>query len=167
MKVIFKERMAGKIFIEKKEIPAEFNIEAESDFTPYGLIRGELLFKIKGTLDTRAFSNECHCENKAASRNCGRCKNVSYQLDGWLKIDLPRRKLIYEFYFGDESLDFFFRGEKNVQIGGARKLLKTMTYLPGAITCDDDSVVPRMAVFRFDLKHDLPPMLLSFRLRFK
>lgn len=166
-RIVFKERMAGGIseFDNPEEIPAEFNIEAVSAFTPYSLVRGDLLFKIKGMLVTEFFDTQCHCGNNASSHKCDRCKNVSHPLEGWLIIDIVRRKLTYAFYFG-EDFCFFFRGEKNVQVGGVRKLLKTMTYLPGIITPEEMCLNSLQAVFRFDLKHDLLPMLLSFRIRF-
>ncbi len=154
MKIAFKERMEGEIAggAALRKSLAEFNITAVSNISVGALKTGRLPFKIEGVLF------RCCCNLHIYS---GRS---AVPLAGFLDIDIVRRKLIYSFRFG-EHYEYLFKGEKNVRFGGVRELLRTMTYLPGEVSEVAGLESPQKAVFRFNLKKDLLPMILSFRIR--
>lgn len=142
MKVWFKERMEGHLRDKEKKIPADFVVTAEC-CSLKALGGGE--FEISGALSTRGD------------------KPSLQPLEGRLKIDVLARKLIYDFRFGYGSL-LRFTGEKNVEFSSPGRFLYTMTCLPGVVYYPDGKR-KESALFRFNIKKDLIPLILSVRVQ--
>ena len=79
---------------------------------------------------------------------------------GYLEIQPFSRRIGYVLEFrGDDGERYLFEGQKTLSV---RKLLRTMTRLPGDVRAADGKRMGT-ALLYFDLKRDLVPFLATFR----
>jgi len=139
----FHETMAGSVRLrgEARDRPMSFTIRARS-FTWASFLRTPQV-EIEGEIDVEGFADHRY-------------------LRGTLGMDpLRTRTLPYAFQFAaNDGAPHAFAGTKTLRGG---RLVESMTVLPGAILDASGERVGE-ALLRFDLQHDLPRFLHSFRL---
>jgi hypothetical protein len=95
-------------------------------------------------------SGKMHCESLADD----------VETTGYMEVQPLARRIGYVLDFrGDDGQRYRFEGQKTLS---ARRILRTMTRLPGDVLGPDGKRVGT-ALLYFDLEHDLLPFLATFR----
>ncbi len=139
----FTETMAGSYHLlsaPEEERPMSFTINARSRSLSRFL--GRRVVEIEGEVDAEDFADH-------------------KPLRGTLELDVVMtRRLPYRFEFtANDGRRYAFAGQKNVTF---RRLLDSMTVLPGSILDPDGNEIGR-AELRFDIKSDIFRFLKSWR----